>query len=196
MPRRSNCFEFDGARSITYLNTSAFSFYLVPFLLHRWRSRGRPASNDFAGYQPISQRNSEEGARTPLELAESMQRRSLQIRRSNSLIRSLSPSPALVTLHPGPAAIAPVAPVAPVEDILPVLSTGDKLSTSETARLAAVFCFVWFAANWSVNASLGLTSVGSSTVLAGMSGFFTLALGRMLRVETLTRAKVLAVVAR
>lgn len=193
MLRRSNCSEFDGARSITYLNTSAFSFYLVPFLLHRWRSRGRPASNDFAGYQPISQRNSEEGARTPLELAESMQRRSLQIRRSNSLIRSLSPSPALVTLHPGPAATAPVAPV---EDILPVLSTGDKLSTSETARLAAVFCFVWFAANWSVNASFGLTSVGSSTVLAGMSGFFTLALGRMMRVETLTRAKVLAVVAR
>lgn len=123
-----------------------------------------------------------------------MQRRSLQIRRSNSLIRSLSPSPALVTLHPGPPITVPI--TAPIEDVLPPQPSIDKLSSSETARLAAVFCFVWFAANWSVNASLGLTSVGSSTVLAGMSGFFTLALGRMLRVETLTRAKVLAVVAR
>ncbi len=46
----------------------------------------------------------------------------------------------------------------------------EKLSMRETARLAVEFCLVWFAANWSVNASLGFTSVGSSTVLAGMSG--------------------------
>lgn len=46
----------------------------------------------------------------------------------------------------------------------------DRLTSLETARLAAAFCIVWFAANWTVNASLGLTSVGSSTVLAGMSG--------------------------
>jgi len=48
--------------------------------------------------------------------------------------------------------------------------TGQKLTSGETAHLAATFCIVWFAANWTVNASLGLTSVGSSTVLAGMSG--------------------------
>ena len=195
--------------------------------------------------------------------------------RSNSLIRSLSPSPALITHpnhhhHNGAGAQASLAPAGgsipegraiggrssfgthtTTDDYaldldgehehelegLPVplsylsMAGGDseRLTSAETAKLAATFCIVWFAANWTVNASLGLTSVGSSTVLAGMSGefpracvgfrlvesglksgiadqycgvlngcigFFTLALGRMLGVETFTRAKILAVLAR
>jgi hypothetical protein len=44
------------------------------------------------------------------------------------------------------------------------------LTTIQTAQLASIFCFLWFIANWSVNASLKYTSVGSSTVLASTSG--------------------------
>lgn len=44
------------------------------------------------------------------------------------------------------------------------------LTERETARLALVFCFFWFVANWSVNASLGYTSVASTTILSSMSG--------------------------
>lgn len=97
--------------------------------------------------------------------------------RANSLIRSASPSPALNLHQPPSSHVIPPPPAVAVavERFRSPSSTHaghvhDKLSTRETASLAAVFCFAWFAANWSVNASLGLTSVGSSTILAGMSG--------------------------
>jgi len=69
------------------------------------------------------------------------------------------------------------------------------LTVREHATLGAIFCILWFAANWSVNASLEYTSVASSTILASMSGFFTLAIGTVLQVEPFSWAKVGAVVA-
>ncbi|KAF8608821.1 hypothetical protein BDV93DRAFT_486165 [Ceratobasidium sp. AG-I] len=68
------------------------------------------------------------------------------------------------------------------------------LTTRETAKLASLFCFFWFLANWTVNASLGFTSVASTTILASMSGFFTLLIGRAFRVESLSIEKIGAVV--
>jgi len=67
------------------------------------------------------------------------------------------------------------------------------LTTRETAQLALVFCFIWFIANWAVNAALDYTSVASATILSSTSGFFTLAIGRIFRVETLTLVKIGAV---
>lgn len=46
----------------------------------------------------------------------------------------------------------------------------DRLTPEETAKLAAYFCFLWFAANWMLNAALAYTSVASATVLSSMSG--------------------------
>ncbi|CAO1614621.1 unnamed protein product [Sympodiomycopsis kandeliae] len=68
------------------------------------------------------------------------------------------------------------------------------LTFRETAILAAQFTLVWFAANWSLNAGLGMTSVASGTTLSSASGFFTLALGSLTGVEQFTRTKFLAVV--
>uniref|UniRef100_A0A8H8CRK7 EamA domain-containing protein n=1 Tax=Psilocybe cubensis TaxID=181762 RepID=A0A8H8CRK7_PSICU len=68
------------------------------------------------------------------------------------------------------------------------------LTDKQTASLAFTFCLIWFAANWSVNASLGYTSVASATILSSMSGFFTLAIGRLFRVETLSLVKIGAVI--
>lgn len=67
------------------------------------------------------------------------------------------------------------------------------LTVSETAKLASIFCVFWFAANWTVNASLGFTSVASTTILSSMSGFFTLLIGRAFRVEALNLSKLGAV---
>ncbi|KAJ4001059.1 hypothetical protein F5050DRAFT_1796906 [Lentinula boryana] len=67
------------------------------------------------------------------------------------------------------------------------------LTVRETANLAFVFCFIWFAANWTLNASLDYTSVASATILSSTSGFFTLGIGRVFKVETLTLAKIGAV---
>ncbi|KAH7911930.1 hypothetical protein BJ138DRAFT_1172225 [Hygrophoropsis aurantiaca] len=63
----------------------------------------------------------------------------------------------------------------------------------ETAKLAFMFCFLWFGANWALNVALGYTSVASATILSSMSGFFTLGIGRLFRVETLTLVKICAV---
>lgn len=49
-------------------------------------------------------------------------------------------------------------------------SSDAPLTTGETSRLALEFCFLWFLANWSVNASLAYTSVASVTILSSMSG--------------------------
>lgn len=73
-------------------------------------------------------------------------------------------------------------------------STLPPLTFRETAVLAAQFTLVWFAANWSLNAGLGMTSVASGTTLSSASGFFTLALGSLTGVERFTRTKLLAVI--
>ncbi|KAI6133157.1 vacuolar membrane protein [Pisolithus croceorrhizus] len=71
-----------------------------------------------------------------------------------------------------------------------------QLTSQETAWLALYFCFLWFAANWSLNAALAYTSVASATVLSSMSGIFTLGVGRLFRVEALTAVKFGAVLLR
>ncbi|KAI0694891.1 hypothetical protein BC835DRAFT_1348673 [Cytidiella melzeri] len=67
------------------------------------------------------------------------------------------------------------------------------LTTPETARLAGWFCLLWFIANWTLAVALRYTTVASATILSSMSGFFTLAVGRLFRVETLTLVKIFAV---
>ncbi|KAG8700442.1 hypothetical protein FRC08_004702 [Ceratobasidium sp. 394] len=68
------------------------------------------------------------------------------------------------------------------------------LTSRETAKLAAIFCLFWFLANWTVNASLEFTSVASTTILASMSGFFTLLIGRLFHVESFSVGKIGAVI--
>ncbi|KAJ1304483.1 hypothetical protein OPQ81_005629 [Rhizoctonia solani] len=84
------------------------------------------------------------------------------------------------------------------DECSPTSGPGDSaghppLTVSETAKLASIFCVFWFAANWTVNASLGFTSVASTTILSSMSGFFTLLIGRVFRVEALNLTKLGAV---
>lgn len=68
-----------------------------------------------------------------------------------------------------------------------------KLSTIETVKLSFAFCFLWFFANYTTNASLAYTSVASSTILSSMSGLFTLGIGALFGVEKLSISKVIAV---
>ncbi|AGO14128.1 AaceriAER331Cp [[Ashbya] aceris (nom. inval.)] len=60
-----------------------------------------------------------------------------------------------------------------------------------TAKLSAVFCVLWFVANFVTNASLGFTSVGSATILSSTSSFFTLLLGVLMNTESATVLKIL-----
>jgi len=71
-----------------------------------------------------------------------------------------------------------------------------KLSTYDTIKLSLEFCILWFIANYITNASLAYTTVGSSTILASMSGLFTLGIGAIFKVEKMNLIKILAVFVR
>jgi len=131
---------------VTYLNTSAFALYLVPFLVRKVLNR-----------RHIMRRNNAAEEYQPLVNDPDL---------SEELYAGHS--------HPG-------------EVLTP-------LTIQETMNLAFMFCFLWFIANWSVNASLDYTSVASTTILSSLSGFFTLIIGRLFRVETLTIGKTGAVI--
>ncbi|KAF9108695.1 hypothetical protein BGX29_008227 [Mortierella sp. GBA35] len=76
----------------------------------------------------------------------------------------------------------------------PSISPSERpLTHWEIAELSFAFCVLWFAANWCTNASLAYTTVASSTILASMSGFFTLAIGSFLKTESFSTVKLIAV---
>ncbi|KAH9969008.1 hypothetical protein BC827DRAFT_1167055 [Russula dissimulans] len=141
---------------ITYLTTSTFSLYLLPFLIKRYIRRYY-ASNTTNGlgpsdeYEPLVNEDETPSGTTPPH-------------RSSYV----PPEPT------GSAGLPP-------------------LTIRETAHLASVFCFLWFLANWSLTAGLGMTSVASATILSSMSGFFTLIIGRVFHVDHFTFAKIGAV---
>jgi solute carrier family 35 protein F5 len=62
-----------------------------------------------------------------------------------------------------------------------------------TVKLSLAFCFLWFLANYTTNASLAYTSVASSTILSSMSGLFTLGFGALFGVEKLSIYKIVSV---
>ncbi|KAI9445242.1 hypothetical protein H4582DRAFT_1914228 [Lactarius indigo] len=137
---------------ITYLTTSSFSLYLVPFLIRSYVRRHQGDANQSDGSGP------------PDEYEPLMN--------EDETLRGTSPHRRSLYVPPEPA---------PTSTALP------PLTTRETARLASVFCFLWFLANWSLNAG------PCATILSSMSGFFTLILGRIFRIDNFTIAKIGAV---
>eukprot|EP01087_Luapelamoeba_hula_P000355 TRINITY_DN10253_c0_g1_i1.p2 TRINITY_DN10253_c0_g1~~TRINITY_DN10253_c0_g1_i1.p2 ORF type:complete len:229 (+),score=20.68 TRINITY_DN10253_c0_g1_i1:115-801(+) len=75
----------------------------------------------------------------------------------------------------------------------PQASPEPPLTLLQTARAALIFCPIWFAANYTYNKSLSLTSVSSSTVLSSTSGLGTLILGFLVGVDSFSFLKLLAV---
>ncbi|EMD42193.1 hypothetical protein CERSUDRAFT_147823 [Gelatoporia subvermispora B] len=151
---------YDKPFLVTYLNTSAFSFYLLPFLIRR------ALVNGHGGVRGTSRRTRSEYQPLVTDDASDI-------------------SPDITIGNEGPDH--------PTNATAVEIPDSEPLTTHETAKLAAVFCSLWFIANWTVNASLGYTSVASATILSSMSGFFTLGIGRLFRVETLTIVKCAAV---
>jgi len=60
-------------------------------------------------------------------------------------------------------------------------------------QLSAMFCPLWFAANFTFSYSLTMTSVSSNTILSTTSGLFTLVLGALLGIDKFTITKLIAV---
>ncbi|KAL1665516.1 hypothetical protein GGF50DRAFT_100364 [Schizophyllum commune] len=164
---------FEKPFMVTYLNTASFALYLLPSLVRRVLA-GKPIHWRWKDViKEDLERTRDADAYQPLAADDT---RVLD----DDLAKPTQGRPHPHFTHPEPHVVLD-------EDILP------PLTTQETAKLASVFCFFWFVANWAVNASLDYTSVASTTILSSMSGFFTLGIGRIFQVEILTYAKLGAV---
>ncbi|KAI9623173.1 hypothetical protein KEM48_009603 [Puccinia striiformis f. sp. tritici PST-130] len=75
-----------------------------------------------------------------------------------------------------------------------ILYPRKSINDIRNRHLASTFVLLWFAANWSVNAALGYTTVSSTTILSSMSGFFTLAIGVLTGAEKYSFGRLVAVI--
>ncbi|KAF8951724.1 hypothetical protein BGZ52_010045 [Haplosporangium bisporale] len=150
---------------VTYINTASFSLYLLGPLFRHCRKHATSLSTSGTGIAtpPQSSGKSDVSARSYGSVDTE----------TSSSASTLSDThlEQQQSIHP---------------DDLP-------LTHREIAKLSFAFCILWFAANWATNASLAYTTVASSTILASMSGFFTLAIGAFLKTETFSSVKLVAV---
>ncbi|WVQ78806.1 hypothetical protein IAT38_000897 [Cryptococcus sp. DSM 104549] len=187
---------------ITYFNTASFTIYLLPTIWRRYKHRASPHANPHhpspsASYLPLPTSPAHHAQLNPQPHSRSTS--PSYHRRSSSLPRSISPRARLHALPPATSGSPNVSfdlerPPLPEEEGVTV-QVLPRLSVKETAQVAAWWSLVWFIANWAVNASLAWASVASVTILSSTSGFFTLALGRICGVESLTSTKLLSVIA-
>eukprot|EP00158_Paraphelidium_tribonemae_P006390 Partr_v1_DN27800_c0_g1_i2_m67012 putative solute carrier family 35, member F5 len=70
----------------------------------------------------------------------------------------------------------------------------EPLQFRETARLSLQFCVMWFLANYTLNASLSLTSVAAATVLSSTSSLWTLIIGSLVKIEAFSVMRVISVI--
>ncbi|KAG2218457.1 hypothetical protein INT45_003001 [Circinella minor] len=162
--------NYDKPFLVTYLNTATFSFYLIPLLFKR-RRKDVFSPEEYA--KLIMHEDPTTSYQTTNNNAESSSRRSSL---SSEGSRNDTQRSTLIVSD---------------EEQLP--SSSSRLNTIETIRLSLTFCILWFCANYSTNASLAYTSVGSSTILSSTSGLFTLAIGALFRVEKVTLIRIAAV---
>ncbi|CAN1164889.1 Uncharacterized vacuolar membrane protein YML018C [Linum perenne] len=83
--------------------------------------------------------------------------------------------------------------VARSKDDLNVLKNNKELTNRQVATYGFYIAPIWFVTEYLSNAALARTSVASTTVLSSTSGLFTLFLGAFLGEDTLSLAKVVAV---
>lgn len=186
---------YDKPFAVTYLNTSSFALYLLPFAVVVLRGRpkhgattakfGRvwarmgftiPAGSIWSSNEPtayLTLPNEDGDHHRPARGADRLSPEQEHRR----LIR--------------PSSIDGRRPIS--QSALPVLMEDPPLDMHQTAKLAAQFMMVWFMANYCLNVALKLTSVASATTLSSASGFFTLALGSVVGVELFSSAKLGAV---
>ncbi|GAA5823899.1 hypothetical protein JCM10212_000720, partial [Sporobolomyces blumeae] len=181
---------------VTWICTSTFSLYLIrpgiDYVRSRRRARKHGGGGGRAGARDRDGTESVRSVRLPKDdgrIATYMPTQFIEINgnphRPDALAHRRDTSRSLSRARPSRTDMGRHVPNVPVDP---------PLTVRETARLALGFCGLWFAANWAMNAALGYTSVSSTTILTSMSGFFTLAAGAAIGVESFTAGKLIAVV--
>lgn len=159
---------------MTYVNTSFFSIFLLWYLLEQALSRAW-SSRIYAGesHQETLLANTDDEVEAFLK-PDDPQAREEPPRLMIPLSRSGENPPSTWTI--------------------PVTPAG-RLSLRATAVLSLEFCFLWFAANYSIAACLEYTTVASSTILMSTSSIWTLLFGALINVEKFTFTKAAGVFA-
>lgn len=150
---------------MTYLNTGTFTIYLLPSLGRLLRNSTRPKTNSESP-------NSPSPSSTPRK----------------EISNALDETERLLGSESHQAGISLPTDISALDESL------RPLTVKETAFLSSQFCVLWFLANVLSNASLSYTSVASSTILTSTSSFFTLIIGSLFKVETVTVQKLQALV--
>ena len=178
---------------ITYINTASFIFYLIPtfkntirkyFHDRNWsihkelilQEEGDPVDTEdvTSNYGSINRRVSNNSTHQSRNNSVAHTRNnSFGQSRNNSIIDVDNPNGILLL---------------PRNSVSSMISI--RLSLKDTTKLSAQFCVLWFLANFATNASLAYTSVASQTMLSSTSSFFTLFIGALGHVETVTKPKV------
>ena len=186
---------WDKPFAVTYANTSSFSLYLIPFALGSSIQRGRSRRTRLQerekesfwvklGFALPERRGSTASSRRNSSSPLAAEEPSSGYR--STRLRPPSPDPLQVSrsrfVQGGrPSSIDGRRPIARMEPEVVELDEDMRvaprtaaalppLTLRETAVLAGQFTLVWFAANWSSNAGLGMTSVASGTTLSSASG--------------------------
>lgn len=169
----NDLFETDVYRKpffITYINTSCFIFYLVPYFKYEGISTRqfiRVVKLEFHnGYRYIPLEDDiESGSQGPTATSYG----------SNDNLPELTAESLNTPKN---------------LDFGPELNIG----IYDTIKLALQFIILWFSANLVTNASLSYTSVASQTILSTTSSFFTLLIGYLYSIENINQNKILGIV--
>ncbi|KAK3811693.1 MAG: hypothetical protein JOS17DRAFT_762826 [Linnemannia elongata] len=177
---------------VTYVNTASFSFYLLGPLFRHWRESCAGGLGRSSFWTRLLTRSEKQMS----TVIEESSKQSLSNTRTYGTVSQ--PGSGIVIGSPSSGTEASQSDAAStLEEGGSLASAQDNqpLSHREIAELSFTFCILWFAANWATNASLAYTTVASSTILASMSGFFTLAIGAILKTESFSTLKLIAVCA-
>ncbi|CAD1812183.1 UAA transporter family protein [Candida parapsilosis] len=159
---------------ITWINTSCFSFYIIPYLKFK-KMTLRQFINKFTNEYKYHQIPSKDG---------------------DGLIRSYGSDEDLNTVvatqvEPEPGRSGSLTCVESIGD--EVVDNSLDINIYDTFKLAIQFIILWYSANLVTNASLSYTSVASQTILSSTSSFFTLIIGYLVSVESINQNKIMGI---
>jgi len=159
---------------ITWINTSCFSFYIIPYLKFK-KMTLRQFINKFTNEYKYHQIPSKDG---------------------DGLIRSYGSDEDLNTVvatqvEPEPGRLGSLTCVESIGD--EVVDNSLDINIYDTFKLAIQFIILWYSANLVTNASLSYTSVASQTILSSTSSFFTLIIGYLVSVESINQNKIMGI---
>jgi len=167
---------------ITWINTSAFVFYLIPYYLRRYLNRlpqNSPITRILSSVSTSAGRGSSEQSIIQDDVETEVDTEAFDA--ETAAMESLDGDNDNISLSGTSALII-------VDSHKP-----EPLTFLETVHLSFWFCILWFVSNLLNNASLIYTSVSSQTILASTSSFFTIVIGYFTSLELLSKTKLISI---